>query len=381
MRRKRAPTSPAKTRPRAVPIRSGSSLVRSPIPRAVRRMRSSSSPAVSGAPATRIILPPSASMSVSRNVTPCSSATRCAPVTSSSSTAATRSAPDSASRASTPPKCTKAIEACRCSDSARPSATTRRIGPGTHAARSTPSSGGSGSIPALAPGASFSSRPSSLGSPRIASGSVAAVSSLTRISPASAPDSIATVRVTPGPGQQQLPVRLADEEEVVRVGVDADVHLQLDRPDRGLRLSELLERRAHPVGGVAGPGGMVLAREEEQQRVAAELEQPAAEGVGDVEQALEGAVHHLGDLLGAELALLGEPLVQRGEARDVDEGERSLEPAVPRFRGPRAASRRRRAGQTASDRRTMSWSQEPRSQALRRPLRSPSSAEKGLSHA
>ena len=134
-----------------------------------------------------------------------------------------------------------------------------------------------------------------------------------------------------GPGQQQLAVRLTDEEEVVGVGVDADVHLQLDRPDRGLRLSELLQRRAHPVGGIAGTGGVVLAREEEQQRVAAELEQPAAEGVGDVEQALEGAVHHLRHLLGAELALLREPLVQRGEAGDVDEGERPLEPAVSRL--------------------------------------------------
>ena len=70
-----------------------------------------------------------------------------------------------------------------------------------HAARPgrSPSSGGSGSIPPLAPEASFSRRPPSLASPKISSGSVAAVSSLTRISPASAPDSIATVRVTPGP--------------------------------------------------------------------------------------------------------------------------------------------------------------------------------------
>ena len=135
----------------------------------------------------------------------------------------------------------------------------------------------------------------------------------------------------PGAGQQQLSVRLADEEEVVRVGVHADVHLQRHRPDRGLRLSELLERRSHPVGGITGSSRVVLAREEEQQRVAPELEQPAAERVGDVEQALESAVHHLRHLLGAELALLRKPLVQRGEAGDVDERERPLEPAVSRL--------------------------------------------------
>ena len=47
----------------------------------------------------------------------------------------------------------------------------------------------------------------------------------------------------PGPGQQELAVRLADEEEVEGVGVDADVHLQRHRPDRGLRLSELAPAR------------------------------------------------------------------------------------------------------------------------------------------
>ena len=103
-----------------------------------------------------------------------------------------------------------------------------------------PSSGGSGSSPPAAPGRRLQQAATFLLRRRRAgSGSVAAVSSLTRISPASAPDSISTVRVTPGPGQQQLPVRLADEEEVEGVGVDADVHLQRHRPDRGLRLSEL----------------------------------------------------------------------------------------------------------------------------------------------
>src|SRR4029079_9101930 len=123
-----------------------------------------------------------------------------------------------------------------------------------------------------------------------------------------------------------------DQEEVERVRVDADVHLQRHRPDRGLRPPELAQGLAHPVGRVAGSGRMVIAREEEQQGVAAELEQAAARGVGDVEQALEGAVHHLRHLLGAELALLREPLVQGREDRDVDEGQRALELPVSRLR-------------------------------------------------
>ncbi len=128
-----------------------------------------------------------------------------------------------------------------------------------------------------------------------------------------------------GPGEQQLAVRLADEEEVEDVAVDADVHLQRHRPDRRPRPPQRPQGPAHAVGGIAGTGSVVLPGEEEEQGVATELEQSTPSRVGDVEQALEGPIHHLRDLLGAELALLGEPLGHCGEAGDVDEVERSLE--------------------------------------------------------
>ena len=73
---------------------------------------------------------------------------------------------------------------------------------------------------------------------------------------------------------------------------------------------------------------MTLLVEEEQQRVAAELEQPAAVRVRDVEERLERRVHHLGHLLGARLALPGELLRHRREAGDVDERERAFKLAV-----------------------------------------------------
>ena len=63
VRRNGAPTSPANTRPRFTPARSGSGSESSNASRSVRSMRSSSFSDASGAPATRTILPPSASMS------------------------------------------------------------------------------------------------------------------------------------------------------------------------------------------------------------------------------------------------------------------------------------------------------------------------------
>jgi len=111
--------------------------------------------------------------------------------------------------------------------------------------------------------------------------------------------------------------------------VNPDVHLERHRADRGLRLPELAKGGSHPERGIARPHLVLLAGEEQQERVAAELEEPAAEGVGDVEEPGEDEVHHLGDLLRAAFPSRGEALRHRREARDVDEDERSLELAPP----------------------------------------------------
>ena len=250
MRRNWAPTSPAKTRPRLTPMRNGERESASAIARAARRIRSSSSPAVWGAPATRISLPPSLSMSVSRKLTPCSSATRWAVVTSSSR----RREPIGAVLGE------KVVHAAEVDEGDRGLAVLRlgvarlEVAPDRrrHAGTEVEAVERRQRLElAPDPRRCLQQPAAPLDSPKSRSGSVAAVSSLTRISPASAPASISTVRVTPGPVSSSSRCDLADEEEVEGVAVDADVHLERDRPDRGLRPPELSKRPAHAVGRVA----------------------------------------------------------------------------------------------------------------------------------
>ncbi len=74
------------------------------------------------------------------------------------------------------------------------------------------------------------------------------------------------------------------------------------------------------IGAPAGPRDVRLALEQQQERVAAELEQRAAVGVGDGEERLEAAADRVGELLGPlPAAPARELLGQLGEAGDVDE--------------------------------------------------------------
>ena len=74
------------------------------------------------------------------------------------------------------------------------------------------------------------------------------------------------------------------------------------RPDRGGHGGGLAQRRPHLHRGVAGLFGVVLAAEEEEQRVAAELQQLAAAGRRDAEHRPEDPVERLDDLLGPDPA-------------------------------------------------------------------------------
>ena len=78
---------------------------------------------------------------------------------------------------------------------------------------------------------------------------------------------------------------------------------------------------------------VVRAVEQEQERVAAPLEEPGAPVVRVVEQRDEHAVERVAHQLGADLALPRETLRERGEARDVDEGHRPFDLAVEIVRG------------------------------------------------
>ena len=95
------------------------------------------------------------------------------------------------------------------------------------------------------------------------------------------------------------------------------------RADRAHRLAGLLDQPLHRGRGAARAQLVVVAGEEEEQRVAAELEDVAAVAVGDRDQPLEDAADEQDQLLGAHSALRLEPLGERREARDVERDERA----------------------------------------------------------
>ena len=94
---------------------------------------------------------------------------------------------------------------------------------------------------------------------------------------------------------------LTDEEEVERPAVDPDRHAEADLPGRRLDPADLSERATHRDSGAGRLAGMVLTGEEEQQRVAAELDQAAAVPVRDSEEPGEDGAEDVGDLFGPDL--------------------------------------------------------------------------------
>ncbi len=130
------------------------------------------------------------------------------------------------------------------------------------------------------------------------------------------------------PERDQLAVRALDEEELARAGVDAGGHAQVDRPDRAHRRAGRLDEPLHLGGRVAGARFMLVALEQHQQGVPAELEHVAAVAAGDSDQALEHAADDEDQLLGAGAPLGGESLGEGREAGEVDRDQRSVEPPI-----------------------------------------------------
>ena len=130
------------------------------------------------------------------------------------------------------------------------------------------------------------------------------------------------------PGDDELPVQVADEEEVEDAAVDADRHAKRDRSRVRADASDTTHGALHLESGPAGPPFVLVAVEEQEHGVAAPLDHPGAELVCAREALGETLVEDLVHLLGPDLASAGEPLRQVGEARDVDERERALDPPV-----------------------------------------------------
>src|SRR3954451_10458 len=139
-----------------------------------------------------------------------------------------------------------------------------------------------------------------------------------------------------GPRDDEFAMRPADMEEVVRPGVDADRHAELEVRAAGqLDPANIPKCTAHPHRRTACVGDVVTVLEQEQQRVAAELDQAAIVGVRDRQQIRETRLDRVGDLLGPLPADLRELLGELREPRDIDEDDGAVDrpPQVVRGRG------------------------------------------------
>ena len=106
---------------------------------------------------------------------------------------------------------------------------------------------------------------------------------------------------------------VANEEEVEEPAVDPHRHPQGDPLAQDGHAPDFPEGAPHLDGGTTGTRLMGLAGEEEQQRVAAELEQPAPVGDGQVEQGHEAGPDGGRELLRSHLPVPGQPFGQLGE--------------------------------------------------------------------
>ena len=89
---------------------------------------------------------------------------------------------------------------------------------------------------------------------------------------------------------------------------------------------------AHRSGRACGPKGVIVTVEEEQEGIAAELQQLAPLLDATVEHAPEHAAQDLDQLLRAHAASTGQLLRQCGEPGDVREAQRPLHDAPPSCR-------------------------------------------------
>ena len=126
-----------------------------------------------------------------------------------------------------------------------------------------------------------------------------------------------------GAGDDRLAVRAAGQAERERAAVHAHRHPQRGPRARRDDRARGAQRAAHPDGRAQRALGVRVALEEQQQRVAAELQQAAAVRVGDREQRGERGLDRLADPLRALRAEPGEPLGQLREAADVGEDQRA----------------------------------------------------------
>ena len=135
------------------------------------------------------------------------------------------------------------------------------------------------------------------------------------------------------PRHDELAVRPADQEEMEVARVHAHRHPERHLLAQDRQPAHRAQGAAHLDGGPTAARLVGIAREVEEECVAAEFEEPAAVGDRQVEQGHEAVADGGRQLLRPHLAVLGQGLRQLGEAGDVDEHHRARLHAVP-LRGP-----------------------------------------------
>ena len=103
-------------------------------------------------------------------------------------------------------------------------------------------------------------------------------------------------------------MRNLGEKHVDVTRVDAARHPELDRAGGRLAARHGLDLALHVGGSAGGPFRVPVALEQQQQGVAAELEDVAAVTLGDLDQAVEHGGDRVHELLGALSSTGGEAL-------------------------------------------------------------------------
>ena len=133
-----------------------------------------------------------------------------------------------------------------------------------------------------------------------------------------------------GATDDELPIPVADEEQVEHAGVRTDRDLELQLADGRRDLTRPAKVAPHLHGGGRGLTGMIRPGEEYEQCVSAKLEQLPAAVRRDVQHPGEDPAQCLDELLGTDATTGGELLGQRRETGDVGEDHRALDhPPAP----------------------------------------------------
>ncbi len=139
---------------------------------------------------------------------------------------------------------------------------------------------------------------------------------------------------------QQLAMDAPGHEEVERAGRDPDRHPQDDGAAAHVEATDPGDLGLHLPGGAARPAFVVGTVEQEEERVAAPLEEAGPPVIGLVEQGREHAIERVAHQLGPDLALARESLAEGGEPRDVDEHHAARDfPMAGRGRVPQPVHR------------------------------------------